>query len=481
MSDPHFQSAASRPAAVAGSWYPEDSRALARSVASMLQAAPPWPQGRRPRALVVPHAGLRYSGPTAASAYAALSSFALRRVVVLAPNHRAAVWGAAVDPSSHYESPLGSMPVDLGAVEQLAEQPHVTCSARPFAAEHAIEMQLPFLQHLLPQATLVPVLIGEMRDEEDYAALGAAIAPLLDAATLLVVSTDFMHYGDAFGYVPFTERVPEQIRDYDDRAIDALRHGSFAEFQDFLGRTGSTICGRRPLGVLLHLQPAAWKCELRSYTTSGEITGDWSHTVSYAALAYYEDEATAVAPGLSAADRRALLDLARRSMAHATGAGERVEMESEKWSAALRQPLAAFVTLHRREDGKLRGCIGWLEPHAALAEAVIENAAAAATRDPRFDPVSADEVEAIEIEISVLGPMTDVDDVQEIRMGRDGLLIEREGLRGILLPQVAVHMGWNRVQFLEGVCRKAGLAPDSWRRGAVIRRFEAEIFSESQV
>ena len=139
------------------------------------------------------------------------------------------------------------------------------------------------------------------------------------------------------------------------------------------------------------------------------------------------------------------------------------------------------MTLHRREDGKLRGCIGWLEPHAALAEAVIENAAAAATRDPRFDPVSADEVEAIEIEISVLGPMTDVDDVQEIRMGRDGLLIEREGLRGILLPQVAVHMGWNRVQFLEGVCRKAGLAPDSWRRGAVIRRFEAEIFSESQV
>src|SRR5262245_41262493 len=117
MSDPHFPSAASRPAAVAGSWYPEDPGALARSVASMLQAAPPWPPGRRPRALVVPHAGLRYSGPTAASAYAALSSSALRRVVVLAPNHRAAVWGAAVDPSAHYESPLGNMAVDLAAVE----------------------------------------------------------------------------------------------------------------------------------------------------------------------------------------------------------------------------------------------------------------------------------------------------------------------------------------------------------------------------
>jgi AmmeMemoRadiSam system protein A len=182
---------------------------------------------------------------------------------------------------------------------------------------------------------------------------------------------------------------------------------------------------------------------------------------------------------LSLDDKRRLLRLARRSVECAAGVRTTLDTEEVAWSPTLRAALATFVSLHRREDGRLRGCIGWLEPHAALAEAVIDNAASAAMRDPRFPPVEASEIDDLEIEISVLGPMLDVDDVDTIQVGRDGLVIVVDGVRGVLLPQVAVHMGWSRTQFLEAVCRKAGLATDAWRRDAWIRRFEAVVFSET--
>ncbi len=296
MSGPEFQSAGPRPAAVAGSWYPDDPCHLTSQVEVMIEAARPWTRCARLRALVAPHAGLRYSGPTAAHAYIALQPFNHRRIVVLAPNHRAALRGAAVDPSSHYESPLGCMEVDLDAVEALATQPHFTCTTRPFLQEHAIEMQLPFLQYSLPRSRLVPILVGNLRAEE-FEEVAGVVSSLLDDETLLVVSSDFMHFGSAFDYVPFAERIPERIREYDAQAIDAITRGSFPDFQSVLERTGNTICGSRPLGVLLQLMPRTWKGELRFYTNSGEMMGDWSHSVSYAAMAFCEgdDEAQKLA------------------------------------------------------------------------------------------------------------------------------------------------------------------------------------------
>ncbi len=507
MPDPSFQPAGIRAAAVAGSWYPDEPRHLTSQVEVMLEAAPPWQRTARLRALVVPHAGLRYSGPTAACGYLAVAPGAYQRVIVLAPSHRTPLRGVAVDPSSHYESPLGRMPVDQDALEWLTSQSGILCSQRPFVAEHAIEMQLPFLQHRLPQATLVPVLVGESSDEADFAALAASIQPLLDDGTLLVVSTDFMHYGRAFGYVPFTERVPEQIHAFDAQALDALSRGSFTDFQAVLERTANTICGRRPLGLFLHLVPRHWCGEVRAYTSSGEITGDWSHSVSYAALAFSEadDEparlaaaaeemlrqaarsgttASVVGGGagvatLTSAERQQLLRLARRSLEGVAGWPGGPADAPPTLPVALTAPRAAFVSLHRRRDGRLRGCIGWLEARGSLAEAVIENTAGAAVRDPRFEPVTAREVNELEIEISVLGPLLEVVDVEEIQIGRDGLVIVQEDARGILLPQVPVQLGWDRTAFLENVCRKAGLPAGAWRHDAWLRRFEAEVFSES--
>jgi MEMO1 family protein len=512
MSDQGFQSAGVRPAAVAGSWYPGEPGHLTSQVEVMLDAARPWTREAALRALVVPHAAIRYSGRTAAHAFIALRPGQHRRVVVLAPNHRVALNGAAVDPSSHYETPLGRMAVDLEAVERLAAQPGFWCSTEPFEQEHAIEMQLPFLQHRLPDARLVPVIVGDVQGE-DFDQVAASLAPLLDGSTLVVVSSDFMHYGSNFGYVPFKEDVSEKIRDYDAQAIDAITRGSLEDFQSVLRRTNNTICGRKPIGVLLQLMPRTWKGELRSYTNSGEITGDYGHSVSYAALAFCEEDdepkrlaaaaekmirdadrivagesRPASAPGwggfspLAAAERRTLLRLARQSIVAAVQSGPGPQRPVvEDAPAAFGAPAAVFVSLHRRRGGRLRGCVGWLEARRSLVEAVIENAEAAALRDPRFDPVEAAELPDLEIEISVLGPMIEVDDFEAIEVGRDGLLIEKDEKRGVLLPQVPVQLHWNREQFLENLCRKAGLPAGAWRSGARIRRFTAEVFSETEL
>jgi len=491
-----------RPAAVAGSWYPGEATALRAAVERMLTAANPPASSGRLRALVVPHAGIVFSGRTAAHGFARLQPGDFDRVVVMAPNHRVPLRRAAVDPSTHYETPLGRMPVDMDAVQALAARPEFELDARPFMHEHAIEMQLPFLQVRLPGARLVPVLVGDVHGDA-LAAAAAGIGALLDERTLLVVSSDFTHYGPQYGYVPFQEEVPERIEALDRQAIEALTGRRLEGFDDLLERTGATICGRRPLAVLLQLAASDWRGELCAYTTSGEITGDYANSVSYACLAFHTElvPARAGAPAgaaaaptsasaatsapettLTAPEKRTLL-LAAREALRALFVTPDVErrLAGLEISPRLHTPSGVFVSLHRRRDGRLRGCIGTLLPRRQLLDAVIDNARAAAERDPRFPPLRADELPTIEIEVSVLGPLLDVEDPQEIVIGRDGVVVTQGLQRGVLLPQVAVDQKWDREQFLDNVCRKADLPADAWRHGARLERFEAIVFSEADL
>lgn len=172
--------------------------------------------------------------------------------------------------------------------------------------------------------------------------------------------------------------------------------------------------------------------------------------------------------------RRELLRIAREAIAAAVH-GRRFAAHGE--AEGTRDPGGAFVTVHR--DGELRGCIGQVEAREPLADAVAHCAASAATRDPRFPPLTAAELDAgTDIEISVLTPMQRVTSIEEIEVGRDGLLIEQGHRSGLLLPQVATEWKWDRDTFVAQTCRKAGLPPDSWKHGATIYRFQAEIFSE---
>ncbi|PYR78819.1 MAG: hypothetical protein DMF86_04975 [Acidobacteria bacterium] len=144
----------------------------------------------------------------------------------------------------------------------------------------------------------------------------------------------------------------------------------------------------------------------------------------------------------------------------------------------LPQASGAFVTLKRK--GQLRGCIGTLECRRPLAEEVARCAISAARDDPRFEPVRASELDDLEVEVSVLGPLEQIDpgDPGAIVVGRHGLVVEQGQRRGLLLPQVAPEWGWDRLEFLAHTCRKAGLPPDAWQRGALVYRFEAEVFGD---
>jgi uncharacterized protein len=180
---------------------------------------------------------------------------------------------------------------------------------------------------------------------------------------------------------------------------------------------------------------------------------------------------------LSQEQRTQLLLIARESIAAAL-AGRRYQVPPEYIDERLSQPAGAFVTLNT-PAGDLRGCIGSIVPVAPLYQAVSDSAVNAATRDPRFHPVSRQELQGLHLEISVMGPIEAVSSVNDIEVGRDGLIISRGRFAGLLLPQVATEYGWDREAFLSHTCQKAGLPPDSWKDpGTRIERFSAEVFGE---
>ena len=177
-------------------------------------------------------------------------------------------------------------------------------------------------------------------------------------------------------------------------------------------------------------------------------------------------------------EQRELLRIARATLREHARAGKIPPGRPHR--DKLLVPAAVFVTLHR--DGDLRGCIGTTTPDRPIYRAVQEMAIAAATRDPRFPPVVVDELAAIDIEISVLGPLRRVNSPTDVVIGRDGVVVEGRGHRGLLLPQVAVESGWDAHAFVERCCQKAGLARDSWKQGDLeLSVFSTQVFSETSL
>jgi len=278
--------AASLGPAVAGSWYPRDPDELAALVDRLLEAGGQAPRCLSPTSLIVPHAGFAYSGAVAASAFARLAGRSFDRIVLLGPSHYFAFRGAMIpDAATAYRTPLGPMEIDRDAVAALREVGAFRADDRVFDREHALEAELPFLQRALAgTAAVVPILMGGGAQPEDAQCVADALAPLLNASTLFVVSSDFTHFGPRFDYVPFTEDVPARIRKLDFSAIHAIEAGDAAAFARHVDATGATICGRRAIEVLLRLPRAKDKGTLLAYDTSGRMTGTWDHSVSYAAI-----------------------------------------------------------------------------------------------------------------------------------------------------------------------------------------------------
>jgi len=271
---------------LAGRWYPGDRDTLAAQVRELLSAGGPPLAGVV--AVIVPHAAYQYSGPTAGRGLAAAGS-RYDRFVVLAPSHFARFRGAAVLPMRGYRTPLGVMTIDAEAAAALERCPLVRPNPAVFLREHSVEIELPLLQALAPGATLVPVLVGAL-EPGDAERLAAAVAELAGERTLVVVSSDLTHYGRRFDYLPVPSldaaTVAAGVRALDDGALDRILARDADGFVRFVDETGATICGRDPIQILLRALPPGTRSERIAYTTSLDVTGDYEHTVSYAAVAF---------------------------------------------------------------------------------------------------------------------------------------------------------------------------------------------------
>jgi MEMO1 family protein len=466
-----------RPPAVAGSFYPADPKELAATIDGFLSKAAPGSDSN-PVALVAPHAGYVYSGAVAAHSYALLKGRTYDRVIVVAPSHYEAFGYASVYDGSAYRTPLGEVPVDQTFAAKLAKaSPSIKLSGvghtpSPDKLEHALEVQLPFLQRVLGKFQLVPVVMGD-QSYEACRALGLAIATLAQGSnTLIVASSDLSHYHRY-----------EEAKRLDGGVLNAVGEYDYFDLSNNLERRVWEACGGGPIvAVMIAAERlGATEAKLLRYANSGDVTSDRNRVVGYGAVALSKAavEHAGEAPfTLGRAEKDALIKIARAAVESAVRDRKPFEA-SAGGMAALAQERGAFVTL--TEHGQLRGCIGYVAPVKPLYETVRDVAMAAALQDRRFRPVVASELKDLVYEISVLSPLRHVGDVKEIQIGLHGLLIRKGNSEGLLLPQVASDEKWDRSTFLEQVCLKAGLPARAWQDPASdLFRFTALVFGERE-
>lgn len=480
-----------RPSALAGSWYPADKDSLKKAITGYLQPASAQKSNNdvspyRTVALIEPHAGYAYSGKAAASGYNLIKGRHYKRVIILAPSHYAYFRGISLSPADYFETPLGRVPVDRNACGILLKKSGFSSDAGAHSKEHSIEIQLPFLQSVLEDFKIVPLLVGEVNGRE-YQTFAESIKPIIDDETLLVASSDFTHYGSRFGYVPFRENIAENLNRLDMGAEGFILKKDAEGFVKYFEDTGITVCGRKPIAILLNLLDEQSSGRLLSYYTSGDVTGDYNNSVSYAATIFYEPEKREkeekqkdVIRYLSDEEKKTLIKIAREVLTRYLS-GESADdrfLDTFNITEKLKEERGVFVTLTKRS--MLRGCIGYVRGVGPLYQAVRDNTINAASRDPRFEPVKPDEGKECDIEISVLTVPEAMSDVMDFEIGRHGLIIEKGWSRGLLLPQVPVEYGWDKITFLKQLSEKAGLPPDAYKSGAKMWRFEAQIFSEDE-
>ncbi len=480
-----------RASALAGKgWYPADPAELRQMVDGFLDAAVAAQRESKPplRALILPHAGYRYSGATAAKGLALVRNRQFQRVLLLAPTHYLGFDGLSIADVDAYETPLGPVPLDRTAVQRLRRSPLVGSYPEAHRKEHSIEIELPLLQRALaPGWQLLPILVGSLSAEQ-YRQAADLLRPLADENTLVIVSSDFTHYGKRFRYTPFPmgDQVAEQIQALDEGALKAILSGDFEGFLSYQQATGITICGYRPIALLLRMLPPSARLTQLAYTTSGALTGDYYNSVSYAVVAVSapeplsEDDRAGPSALLSHQDlallhRFALAGIEEAVLGPDDARSERLERIKEDLPMELKQPAGAFVTL--KENGRLRGCIGYISPRQPLYQAVLESGYNAACRDHRFQPLEAAELKGLEVEVSVLTPPRPIPSYESFRVGEQGIILSKDGLRAVFLPEVAREQGWDRVETLSHLARKAGLEPDAWRKGASFEVFESQKYS----
>jgi hypothetical protein len=462
-----------RPAAVAGSFYPAETKNLKTKINQLLKEVSAAKKKGGLQILIVPHAGWEYSGWVAGAGFKQLEGQSIRTVILLGASHRAFFEGIAVFDQGAWETPLGKTPIDEELAKKLVSPNEGTfANSLAHREEHSLEVQLPFLQTVLPQVKIVPILIGQPTNET-LASLSQKIADNLGPPILLLVSSDFSHYPSY-----------DIANKVDKKTIQAIVSGKAENLEKSLTQIESQhypgldtcACGYQAILVALQVAEKLNNIDFEEikYANSGDITGEKEKVVGYAAIAGWRR---------SNSFRGEALALARQTLeTHLSGLPLptlRLGGEGGPISPTLSKPLGAFVTLEK--NGELRGCIGEFEPKEPLWRVIQKMSIAAATEDPRFPKVTAEELPDIKIEISVMTPRKKIDNWEKIRLGVDGVVVQYGNRGGTFLPQVATETGWSLEEFLSQLCsQKAGLPPHCYKNPTVsLYTFEVQIIKEN--
>jgi AmmeMemoRadiSam system protein B/AmmeMemoRadiSam system protein A len=455
-----------RPPAVAGAFYADSREQLTRDLRDLLSGAQPTAaDAALPKALIAPHAGYVYSGPVAANAYARFASARgrIKRVVLLGPGHCVAIDGLALPGAKGMQTPLGIVPVDEAAVQTLSDLPQVTVNREAHAREHALEVHLPFLQMVLGDFSVVPLVVGRASAQQ--------VAQVLDRLwggdeTLIVVSSDLSHYL-SYSQAQSTDR--ETTRSILSRQAQLNHHQA---------------CGATPVnGLLTVAQQRGLKPQLFDLRNSGDTAGDRSRVVGYASVGFFAAPGGAsVEEGDAQADTRGdiLIPIARAAIGGIFG----LEFATDESHEFLRERAATFVTLNRH--GRLRGCIGSLQAHRPLLEDLKANAKAAAFLDPRFEALTQTEFATTRVEVSLLSPAqpmpvsSEADALQKIRPGIDGLILQHAEWRATFLPQVWENIS-EPAEFLRQLKLKAGLSAAFWAPDIQLARYTVVKYLDSEL
>ena len=491
-----------RPATQANRFYTGDAWELSEEVDSLLALHSGDAKYSNVAALIVPHAGYYFSGNVAASAYMAIDGKKqYKRIFLLGPSHHEWLDGASVNTEAdYYATPLGQVKVDHETAVALTNTDSLFCY-RPEAhdREHCLEVQLPFLQRFFTLhsslftkevPSIVPIVIST-NDYDKLKRIAEALKPYFTDENLFVISSDFSHYPKY-----------EDACEVDAKTGKAIETGDVEEFIAIINanaRSGkrnlhTSACGEFAIITLMLMLDNQYEVKHLMYQNSGDIDNhDHSRVVGYHSFAILRKNSNS--SGLTRADfnssgltrtdtdfvlsdddKKALKEIAINSIRDSLD-GKRMAVANSKLytlNSTLKQRCGAFVSLHKH--GHLRGCIGHFGEDYPLYEIVAEMARAAAFEDPRFMPVTRDELNDLDIEISVLTPMRRIQSLDEFELHRHGIYIKKGYRSGTFLPQVADEVNWTKEEFV-GHCSqdKAGLGWDGWR-DAELYVYEAIVF-----
>uniref|UniRef100_A0A7V3ZU45 MEMO1 family protein ENU74_00625 n=1 Tax=candidate division WOR-3 bacterium TaxID=2052148 RepID=A0A7V3ZU45_UNCW3 len=463
---------------VSGQFYPDNKKELKEIIENYLQAAEVSEVKEKIIGVLAPHAGYPYSGGVAAFSYKALKDKNINTIIMLGPSHQATFEGFALYGDGFWETPLGEVAID----EEVAKKLKSKClllkeNKNAHNYEHSLEVQLPFLQVILKDFKIVPIMTLFPKYEE-CESLAKAISEVIRESKkniIFLISSDLYH---GYSYKECVET--------DKKTLSYIERLSPKDFYNALLKEEVAACGGFPIviGMLIakNLSEKV-KAKVLKYTNSNEVMGVKSgYCVGYSSVIFTipqdnsqpqnKEEFTL---NLTEEEKKELLNIARKTLESYLKEGKIPDFKVT--SSKLQEKYGVFVTLEKY--GELRGCIGYIEGFKPLYEGVIDNAINAALRDPRFPPVTYKELKEIKIEITILSPLKKIKDLNEIQVGKHGLFIKKGIYQGLLLPQVAVEYHWDRETFLRHTCLKAGLPPESYKdKDTEIYIFEGLIISE---